>query len=424
MEKFKGILKKEIERIDSLKISKRHEKVIKSFTQGSSPRAIIDGKEYVLFNSNDYLGFRFHKSLKSAEAEKAAIYGVGSGGVRFISGTLAVHKDLERAIAKFHGREDALILSSAFSANLGIIHALIKGQSIDSLVSGNVLVISDELNHRSIIDGIRVANLAKEQRKIFKHLDHEDLGKLLEDNKGRFSRALIITDGIFSMLGEAQNISKINEKIREYRPFYPEGIILVMDDAHGVGCFGETGRGCEEVSGENVDLLIGTFGKAFGVEGGYAVGEKILIDYLRESVATYIYSNPPSPGSSAAAIESIKILNSPEGRNLLEALRENIKLFKAKMNQAGFKFAADSNHPIQPILIGSAEKAKLLVEKMYDGGIAVTSINYPVVPKGFDEIRVQICALHSKEDILNFVSKCTLYAAELSILNHPEAAYG
>lgn len=420
MENFKDILKKEIERIDSLKVAKRHEKIIESFTEDSCPKAVIGEKEYILFNSNDYLGLRFHKNLKSAEAKASNFFGVGSGGVRFISGTLAVHKELEKGIAKFHEREDAIILSSAFATNFGVIHALIKGQSADSLVSENVLVISDELNHRSIIDGIRVANLAKEQRKIFKHLDYEDLGKILDENKGKFLRAIILTDGIFSMLGEAQNIKKIREKANEYQSFYPEGIILIMDDAHGVGCFGETGRGCEEDSKERVDLLIGTFGKAFGAEGGYVVGEKIFIDYLRESVASYIYSNPLSPGSAAAAIESIKILGNSEGRRLLANLQENIKFFKSKMQEAGFTFAADSYHPIQPILIGSAEKAKQLVNEMYNQGIVMTSINYPVVPRGFDEIRVQLCALHSKEDILNFVNKCTKCARELEILSSLE----
>ncbi len=415
-EKFKEILGKEVKRVDNLAISKRHERVIEGFTEEECPRAIISNKKYILFNSNDYLGLRFNKGVKEAKNEFSEKYGISAGAVRFISGTMKAHKDLEREIANFHNREDAIIFSSAFATNFGVLHSLIRGQSADSIVSSDVLVISDELNHRSIIDGIRVANISKEQKKLFKHLDYADLRNILQDNEGKFSRVLIITDGIFSMLGEAQNIKKIKECVEEYDVSYPEGIFVVMDDAHGVGCFGESGKGCEEVFGAEADILIGTLGKAFGVEGGYATGGKDVIDYFRESAATYIYSGPISPGAAGAAIASFEIMNSEEGKKILKKLKDNIKRFKRKMGDAGFRFVVNSEHAIQPILVGNTEKSRALAEELYNNGIAVTNINYPVIPRGKDEIRVQINALHTDKEIDYFVDKCSEVARRLGIL--------
>lgn len=413
---FKKTLQSEIERIDSAKITKRHEKIIEGFTMHDSPRAIINGKDILIFNSNDYLGLRFNKKLKKAEHDASKKYGSGPGAVRFISGTLKIHKELEQEIAKFHGREDAIIFSSAFALNFGVLHSMIKGQSKDSLVSDNTLVISDELNHRSIIDGIRVAGLPKENKAIFKHLDIDDLKRVLEENKGKFKRVLIISDGIFSMLGEFQNIANMQSVAEHYDQFYEEGVITVIDDAHGVAAFGKSGRGCEEYTKGRCDLLLGTFGKGFGVDGGYAVGDKIYIDYLRESAATYIFSNPISPGTAGAALAAVKLVDSRSGKSMINKLNKNITYFKEKMFEAGFSFAAMSRHAIQPILIGDAEKTKALTDKLFEKGILVTNINYPVVQKGRDEIRVQLSALHTVEDIDIFVNTAKEVAKELGII--------
>ncbi len=414
---FKKIINLELERIDSAKITKRNEKVIEGFTEHECPRALINGKEIMIFNSNDYLGLRHNKKLKKAEHEASKKYGSGPGAVRFISGTMKIHKELEAEIAKFHGREDAIIFSSAFALNFGAIHSFIKGQSKDSLVTDNTLVISDELNHRSIIDGIRVAGLGKENKAIFKHMDSEDLKRVLEENKGKFKRVIIITDGIFSMLGEFQNILAIQNLAEHYDQHFEEGIITMVDDAHGVAAFGKTGRGCEEHTKGRCDILLGTFGKGFGVDGGYAVGDKVYIDYLRESAATYIYSNPISPGTAGAALESIRLVESRKGKMLINKLNKNIAYFKEKMFEAGFSFAASSKHAIQPILIGDAEKTKKLTDMLFESGILVTNINYPVVPKGRDEIRVQINAMHTIEDIDVFVGKAKEISKEIGILN-------
>ncbi len=400
---FYQILKAEAERVDDAKVAKRHELIIEGFSEDPAPRAIINGKPYRVFNSNDYLGLRHSDELKKAEEVASHIYGSGPGAVRFISGSLKVHRELEKEIAKFHGREDAMVFSSAFATNMAVLFSLIKGQSKDSLVDGDVLVVSDELNHRSIIDGIRVANLPKEQRVIFKHLDDQDLDSVLASHQGKYSRVIVVTDGVFSMLGEYQDLKKIRKVVDKYDEQYPRGVLLVVDDAHGVAAFGETGRGTEEVSGGKADVLIGTFGKGFGADGGYVVADQVVIDYLRESAATYIYSNSISPATAGAALRSVEIVGSDKGRELLANLRKNTEYFKKKMLAKGFKFAADSIHPIQAILIADPVKTMAFKEEKFEQGILVTNINYPVVAKGKDEIRVQISAAHTMEDLDYFV---------------------
>ncbi len=411
---FIELLKKEINRIDAAQTDKRHEKVIEGFT--AEKRALIKGKEYLIFNSNDYLGLRFHPAIQKAEEDASNQYGSGPGAVRFISGTMKVHKELEQAIAQFHNREDAMIFSSAFAANMALLHCLIKGQSKDSIVSSDVLVISDELNHRSIIDGIRVAGLSKENKAIFKHMDIADLDRVLSENKGKFKRVIVVTDGVFSMLGEYQNIKQMQNVIEKYQDYYEEGIISVVDDSHGVGAFGKTGRGCEEVSNGKCDILLATMGKGFGTDGGYIVADKIVIDYLRESAATYIYSNPIPPATAGAALKSIQIVNSKEGKDLLKKSSDNIAYFKKKMLSAGFTFAVDSHHAIQPLLIADTEKTKRLTIGLFEEGIIVTNINYPVVPKGKDEIRVQISAAHTQKEIDEFIEKCVIVGRRVGVL--------
>ena len=400
---FIDTLGKELSRIGQAKTSKRFEKVIEGFTKGPSPQALIDGKQYRVFNSNDYLGLRFHPALKAAEHAASEEFGTGPGAVRFISGTLKVHRDLERSIASFHGRDDAMVFSSAFAANLAVLFCLIKGQAADSVVSGNTLVVSDALNHRSIIDGIRVAGLSKEQRLLFKHLDLDDLDRILSESRGKFQRAIVVTDGIFSMLGEAQDLKKMRQVIDAHSDHFAEGVWLVVDDAHGIGAFGKTGRGVEEVYHARADLLVGTLGKAFGADGGYVTADQMVIDYLRESAATYIYSNSISPGTAGAALASIELVQTSAGEKLFASLVHNREHFRKEMEKAGCIFAANSTHPIQPILLGDAVKTAKFKEGLFEKGILVTNINYPVVPRGRDEIRVQISAAHTKDDLSAFV---------------------
>lgn len=413
---FYQILTKEIDRIEEAQVAKRHEVVIQDFTDESFPKALIDGKKYAIFNSNDYLGLRHHPNLKKGEKVAGEKYGTGPGAVRFISGSLKVHTDLEKALAKFHKRQAAIVFSSAFAANLSVLFCLIKGQNKDSLVPDNAVVISDELNHRSIIDGIRLANLPSEQRAIFKHLDSRDLGQVLSNFEGKYDRAIVVSDGVFSMLGEYQDLAAIRKVINQYDSKYPQGILLIVDDAHGVASFGKTGRGTEEQSKAQSDVLIGTLGKGFGADGGYVVGDRIVIDYLRESGATYIYSNSISPGTAGAALESIKLVDSVTGTKLFDQLDKNVKYFKAKMTEKGFKFAAGSIHPIQALLIADPVKTMAFKEGMYEQGILVTNINYPVVPKGKDEIRVQISAAMSKQDLDDFIKRAMQVGKKIGIV--------
>lgn len=402
---FYKVLKRELKRVDEAKVAKRQEKIIEGFNKDSFPKALIKGKKYSIFNSNDYLGLRLSPELRDGEEAASKKYGSGPGAVRFISGTFDLYRKLEEKIAKFHNRKAGMVYSSAFAANLAVIACMSKGQSRDSLVSAETLIISDELNHRSIIDGVRVAGLPKENKLVYKHLDYSSLEEVLKENLGKFKRVLVITDGIFSMLGEYADIGKLEKINRQFDGKFEEGIFLITDDSHGVGACGKTGRGCEELSKGKADLLVGTFGKAFGSDGGYVVGDKILIDYLRESAATYIYSNSVSPGVAGAALAAVRLVDSKEGKKLLKNLTENIALFKKLMKDYGFTMAAESLHPIQPVLIAEPVRTKALTDELYTRGYLVTNINYPVVPKGKDEIRVQISAAQNRKDIEKFVKE-------------------
>ncbi len=396
-------LQSELDRLDSSGGSKRAERVIESFTADAPPKAVIAHKTYDIFNSNDYLGLRFHPTLREGEEKASKEFGTGPGAVRFISGSLQVHRDLEKAIAAFHGRDDAMIFSSAFATNVAVLSSLIKGQSKESLVSSNTLVVSDELNHRSIIEGIRAASIPSEQKAIFAHMNATDLDRVLTQNSGKFDRVVVVTDGVFSMLGEYQDLAALRAVISKHQDSYAQGVVLVVDDAHGVGCFGQTGRGVEEACATKADVLVGTMGKAFGADGGYVTGNQVVIDYLRESAATYIYSNSISPGTAGAALAAFELFESGEGAKLLTASRANIKTFQDAVAKAGIELAAKSDHPIQPVLVGDPLKSKALAKALFEAGYMVTPINYPVVPKGRDEIRVQISAAHTKELIQKFV---------------------
>jgi glycine C-acetyltransferase len=412
---FISIIEKEVARIDTLKTSKRHERIIEGFTKHSSPRAIISGREYLIFNSNDYLGLRHNNGLKKAEHEASKQFGAGPGAVRFISGTLKIHKDLEQEIAKFHKRDDAIVFSSAFAANLATMFCLSQGLTKDSLVDSDVLFVSDSLNHRSIIDGIRLTGLPKDNRAIFEHMNPNSLEKILSSYAKKVKRVVVVTDGVFSMLGEYQKLKEIKEVIEKYESKYDLGILLVVDDAHGVGISGKTGRGVEEIESINADILIGTLGKAFGSDGGYVTSSKAIINYLRESSATYIYSNSISPGTAGSALKAFRLLSDKKGKKLLESSKKNTEYFKSKMKKIGLTFAVNSTHPIQPVLIGDTSKTKDLVEYMFRMGILVTNISYPVVPPGRDEIRVQISATHTKKDIDFLVKAFSLAKKDLNL---------
>ncbi len=404
MNNFLRLIEKELLAIKKAGLSKGNEKVIEKFIQGKSVKGVINGKKYFIFNSNDYLGLRFHSKIIKAEEKSGRKWGAGPGAVRFISGTLRIYKDLEKKLASFHQKEEAMIFSSSFVANQGVIFPLIRGQRKNSLINDKVLIISDELNHRSIIDAIRLAKLNEEQKAIYHHMNMKELEEIIKKAINHFDRVLIISDGVFSMLGEIAPLDKIIKIKEHYQKYFKNGILTIIDDAHGVGVLGKRGRGSEEFHQVKVDLIIGTFGKALGTDGGYVVGPKLIIDYLRESSAPYIYSNPMSPSTASASLKALKILESKEGQKIKNKLNNNINYFKKMIKNTPIKLAAESIHPIQPILVGNPMKAKHLVQQLFNAGYLTTPISYPVVPFGKDEIRIQINANHSPKIIEGLIN--------------------
>ena len=218
------------------------------------------------------------------------------------------------------------------------------------------------------------------------------------------------------MLGEYQDITALSEVIAEFDSAYTQGIFLVVDDCHGVAAFGETGRGTQEVSGMGYDVLVGTLGKGLGADGGYVVGSSVVIDYLRESAATYIYSNSIAPGTAAAALAAVELIDTAEGKKRLAQLADNVVYLQKELTKLGFVFAAQSVHPIQPVLIGDTAKTQALTARLFELGFMVTNINYPVVPKGKDEIRVQLSAAHTAQDLELFVAAMSQVGTELGII--------
>ena len=403
---FVETLHKELARIGHAKTSKRFENVIEGFTKEPSPQSADCRQTLPRLQLQRLSRIALPSPAQSRRARRfrSVRHGSGSRPLYFrhaqgASGSRAGNRRLS-----WDGRTP-LSFRAALQPISPCFFASSKARRPILSSSGNTMVVSDALNHRSIIDGVRVANLPKEQRFIFKHLDANDLDRILTEQKGAFQRVVVVTDGIFSMLGEAQDIKKMRQVIDAHDAHFEEGILLVVDDAHGVGAFGKTGRGVEEVFHAKADLLIGTLGKAFGADGGYVAADQTVIDYLRESAATYIYSNSISPGTAGAALASLKLVQTSAGEKLFAKLVHNREHFQKEMQKAGGIFAAHSTHPIQPLLLGDATKTGFFKEGLFEGGILVTNINYPVVPKGRDEIRVQISAAHTEEDIGSFVDQ-------------------
>ena len=268
---------------------------------------------------------------------------------------------------------------------------------ITPLVSAETIVISDELNHNSIINAIRLSRPL--DKAVYPHLDMGALEKAIEAAAGRAKRVVVITDGIFSMRGDHAPLDVIVEIARRHDDKFPENILVVVDDSHGVGAFGATGRGTEEYTGSPpVDVLIGTLGKAFGVNGGYVVSTEAVIRYLRETAPFYIYSNPITPGEATAALKALEILDSPRGRELLERLRSLTRRFEQGLIDAGFE-VIPGEHPVVPLLVRDTMKTRALVAHLFENGVLATGLAYPVVPRGDEEIRFQINADHTEGDI-------------------------
>jgi glycine C-acetyltransferase len=359
--------------------------------EGRGPRFLVAGegdRPFLRMNSNSYLGLSLRPEVVAAEEAAARAFGVGPGAVRFISGTYGPHVELERRLAEFHGREAGMIFSSAYATTVAVM---------SPLITADTAVVSDELNHNCIINAMRMAR--PKEKHVYRHLDFADLAAKLEEAAGSCRRALVVTDGIFSMRGDHADLARLHEVVAEYDGRFPENVLVMVDDSHGVGAFGATGRGTEEYSAAPPsDILIATLGKALGVNGGYVVGSRTLIDYLRETAALYIYSNPITVGEAAAALASLEILAGPEGRELLDHLRAMTARFEQGLVELGYE-TIPGEHPVVPLMVRDTERTTALVRHLREQGVLATGLNYPVVPRGDEEIRFQISAAHTAADI-------------------------
>jgi glycine C-acetyltransferase len=330
--------------------------------------------------ANNYLGLADDPRVIRAAHDALDRWGYGMASVRFICGTQEQHKELERQIAAFLGTEDAILYSSCFDANGGLFETLLGEQDA---------VISDELNHASIIDGIR---LSKAQRYRYKNRDKADLEAQLQAAQGtRFQ--MIATDGVFSMDGTIAPLGEICTLAEKY------GAMVMVDDSHAVGFMGPNGRGTHEHTGVmgRVDILTGTLGKALGgASGGYTAGPKLVIDLLRQRSRPYLFSNSLAPAVVAASIESLRILQS--SHELLERLRSNTAFFRARMTELGLDILP-GEHPIVPVMIGDAARAGRMAEYLLERGVYVVGFSYPVVPMGKARIRIQVSAAHTTEQL-------------------------
>ena len=338
--------------------------------------------------ANNYLGLSSHPRLVEAAKASYDNWGFGLSSVRFICGTQQIHKDLEQRIAKFVGMEDAILYSSCFDANGGLFEVLLNAEDA---------IISDELNHASIIDGVR---LCKAKRYRYKNNNMEDLRKQLEDARATgCKRIMIATDGVFSMDGYIANLKGVCDLADEF------DAMVMVDDSHAVGFMGAHGRGTAEYCGvmDRVDIITGTFGKAMGgASGGYTASKKEIVDLLRQRSRPYLFSNTLAPAICAATIETINILE--ESTALRDKVHENAAYFRAEMEKHGFDMLP-GEHPIVPVMLYDPKVANEFARRMLDKGVYVVGFCYPVVPKGRDRVRTQISAGHTKED-LDFAVKC------------------
>ncbi|MEJ5285929.1 MAG: 2-amino-3-ketobutyrate coenzyme A ligase [Candidatus Kapaibacterium sp.] len=410
--KIKDFLAQELKKLEEQKLYK-HERIIES-PQG--PEIIVRGKKVLNFCANNYLGLSSHPELIKAAHEAIDNRGFGLSSVRFICGTQDIHKELERRVSEFLGTEDTILFSSCFDAN---------GAVFEPLMTEEDAIITDALNHASIIDGIR---LSKAQRWIYAHNNMSDevtidpaTGKELKGLERCLKEAqscrfrLIATDGVFSMDGDIANLPKIVELAEKY------DALVMIDDSHATGFMGKTGRGTHEyhnVMGK-IDIITTTFGKALGgASGGCISGRKEIIDWMRNKARPYLFSNTLAPSVVGATLKALELLT--ESTYLRDKLEANTKMFRKMMTEAGFDIIP-GDHPIVPIMFSkypnSSEIAVEFANRMLDEGIYVIAFSYPVVPRGKDRIRVQLSAAHETHHIEKAVEAFVKVGKELKIIN-------
>ena len=358
----------------------------------------VEGRRVLNFCSNNYLGLANHPRLRERAKQAMDRFGVGPAAVRTIAGTLDLHLELEQRLARFKGVEAAILFQSGFNANLAVIPALVgKGDAI----------ISDALNHASIIDGIR---LTKAGRYVYGHTDMDDLRAKLEEAAGKDYRAvLVVTDGVFSMDGDIAPLDRITELAEEF------GAITMVDDAHGEGVLGRGGRGIVDHFGLHgrVDVEVGTLSKAFGVVGGYVAGDATIVEWLRQRGRPFLFSSAMTVPDTAACLAAVDLLE--ESTELVDRLWENAHYFQRGMGDLGFD-TGKTQTPITPVMLGEAPLAQRFSQRLFEAGVFGTAIGYPTVPLGLARIRVMISAAHERADLDFGLEKFEEVGKELGVI--------
>ena len=346
------------------------------------PVATFDGKEVINLSSNNYLGLATHPKLRRAAIDATRKFGVGSGAVRSIAGTMKMHMDLEEQIARFKHSEACVVFQSGFTANAGTVSALLGKDD---------LIISDELNHASIIDGCR---LSKATIKVFKHKDVADCERVLKETETWNGKKLLITDGVFSMEGDIAPLPALCDLAEKYN------CIMMVDDAHSSGVLGNRGRGTVDHLGchGRVDIQVGTLSKAIGSIGGYVCGSRDLIDFLCHRGRPFLFSTSHPPSVVATCQAAFELLDSETGEKLIKKLWSNTKFFKRKLKKLGFS-TGKSETPITPIMVGDAAKAFQFAQELFQEGVFAGAIGYPTVPEGKARLRTIVTATHKRADL-------------------------
>jgi len=346
------------------------------------PIATFDGREVINLSSNNYLGLTTHPKLRRAALEAARRWGVGAGAVRTIAGTMKIHMDLEEQIARFKQTEACVVFQSGFTANAGTVAAVLGKDD---------LIISDELNHASIIDGCR---LSKGTIKVFKHRDIADCERICQETANWNGRKLLITDGVFSMDGDIAPLPQLCDLAEKYN------CIMMVDDAHSSGVLGRGGRGTVDHLGchGRVDIQVGTLSKAVGAMGGYVCGSRDLIEWLYHRGRPFLFSTSHPPSVVATCQAAFTLLDSPDGERLIKKLWSNTKFFKRRLKKLGFK-AGISETPITPIHVGEAAKAFEFSRKLFEAGVYAPAVGYPIVAEGKARLRTIVTATHKRAEL-------------------------